>query len=120
MTKYLISVRAIVALFAKTTLAQETPPPQGPSFLLMMIPILLIVYFLMIVPEKKKQKARQQMLQNVKKGDKIVTIGGIMGTVGNVKDDSLSVKTAENTVIEVTKASVSSVINDKGQDESKS
>ncbi len=113
MINYLISVTAIVALFAKTTLAQENQPAQGPSFLIMMIPILLIVYFLMIVPEKKKQKARQQMLQNVKKGDKIVTVGGIVGTVGNVKDTSLSIKTAENTIIEVTKASVSSVVNDK-------
>ncbi|KMQ50703.1 Preprotein translocase subunit YajC [Chitinispirillum alkaliphilum] len=115
MNTRIFSVMAI-PFFAQVVQAQETQPAPGPgNFLIMMIPILLIVYFLMIVPEKKKQKARQLMLQNVKKGDRVVTVGGIVGTIGNTKGDNLTIKTGENTVIEVTKSSVSSVITDENK-----
>jgi preprotein translocase subunit YajC len=79
----------------------------------MMVVMFAIIYFLMIRPEQKKQKSRQQMINNVKKGDKIVTIGGIYGTVGNVKDGVIMIKIAENTVVELRKGAISEVIADE-------
>jgi preprotein translocase subunit YajC len=81
--------------------------------------IFAIIYFLMIMPQKKKQKETQNMLNNIKKGDKIVTIGGLLGTVGNVKETTVMVKIADNTVVEFRKSSIASVLNeDKASDKS--
>ncbi|MDG5816862.1 preprotein translocase subunit YajC [Chitinispirillales bacterium ANBcel5] len=114
MNKYLLHASGVVFLFSSAVFAQETEPSPGGSFLIMMIPILLIVYFLMIRPEQKKQKARQAMLQNVKKGDKVLTVGGIVGVITNVKDSTLMIKIGDNTVVEMTKTAVSSVLNGDG------
>jgi preprotein translocase subunit YajC len=94
--------------------AQEKAAPGGTmnSFGGMITMILLMVvvfYFFMIRPEQKKQKDRQTLLSNLKKGDKIVTIGGIMGTVQSVKDSSVQVRVADNTVLEFTKAAIANV-----------
>ena len=96
-------------------LAQEgdKPAPGGfgfGSFLPMMLVMFFIIYFLMIRPEQKKQKDKRNMLQNVKKGDKVLTIGGIYGTVGNVKDDAIMLRIGDNTTVKLSKSAVSSVI----------
>jgi preprotein translocase subunit YajC len=101
-----------VSLFAQT----QTPPKTGGqspvSMLVMMGVIFAIIYFLMIMPQRKKQKETQNMLSNMKKGDKIVTIGGLLGTVGNVKDTTVMVKIADNTVVEFRKSAIASIINE--------
>ncbi len=79
---------------------------------LMMVAVFAIIYFLMILPQQKKQKETQNMLKNMKKGDKVATIGGILGIVGNVKDDSVMVKIADNTVVEFKKSAISAIIKD--------
>ena len=56
------------------------------------------------------------MLQAIKKGDRIITSAGILGTVGTVKDSTVMVKIAENTVVEVTKSAVTSIINKDGSE----
>ena len=77
-----------------------------------MVVLFAIMYFLMIRPQQKKQKDQQNMLKNIKKGDKIVTIGGIIGTVGVSKEgeDTIMVKIAENTVVELRKSAVATVL----------
>jgi preprotein translocase subunit YajC len=70
----------------------------------------------MIRPEQKKQKKRREMLSELKKGDRVVTAGGIHGTVGNVKEDSVMVKVADNVVMEFAKSSVTSVLNRDGSE----
>lgn len=93
---------------------------SGGSFVGSVVPMMLvmfaIIYFLMIRPEQKKQKERQRMIGEIKKGDRILTIGGVYGTVGNVKTDSIMVKVAENTVVEVRKTAVSEVLNAEKSD----
>jgi preprotein translocase subunit YajC len=54
----------------------------------------------------------------MKKGDKIVTIGGLLGTVGNVKDTTVMVKIADNTVVEFRKSSIASILNDSDKTDS--
>ncbi len=74
------------------------------------IVIFAAMYFLIIAPQRKKQKQHQQMITELKSGTEIVTSGGIYGTITNVKDDRFVLKIAENTKIEISKASIGSVI----------
>ena len=76
------------------------------------MPIILmfvILYFLLIKPQQKKQKEHQKMLTELKKGDKIVTTGGIHGVISNIKENTLTVKIAENVRIDISKGHVSYV-----------
>ncbi len=77
--------------------------------------IIGIFYFLIIRPQKKKDKEAKEMLSAMKKGDKIVTIGGIRGTIAVVKDSTVVVKVDDNTRIEFSKNAISAIL-DKKQD----
>jgi len=86
----------------------------GPaSFLTSIIPfaaIILIFYFLIIRPQNKKRKETEKMLSTLKKGDKVVTIGGIHGTVQSVKESTVIVKVDENVKVEFLRSAVSNVV----------
>lgn len=75
--------------------------------------IILIFYFLIIRPQKKRDKEARDMLAAMKKGDKIVTIGGIRGTVAVVKEKTVIVKVDDNTRIEFTKNAISQILDKK-------
>ena len=80
--------------------------------LLGMLPFVLIiaiVYFLMIRPQAKKAKDQKKMIAEIKKGDKVVTIGGFHGTVIDVKDTTFMVSISKNTEVEIERTSVSGV-----------
>jgi preprotein translocase subunit YajC len=81
----------------------------GGSILGALAPFLLIFgvfYFLIIVPQRRRQKALQEMIGSLKAGDRIVTSGGIIATVTAVREKSLLVRTADKSILEVTRASV--------------
>ncbi|MDR2694509.1 MAG: preprotein translocase subunit YajC [Chitinispirillales bacterium] len=110
-----------VAFLALPVFAQDggdgsgPPPPQGlfgGNFLFIMAAMFAIIYFFMIRPEQKKQKERQKMLSALKKGDRVLTIGGLVGVITAVKDSTYIVKSGEGAVLEVTKSAISSQIND--------
>jgi preprotein translocase subunit YajC len=71
--------------------------------------IIFIFYFLIIRPQNKKQKETQKMLSALKKGDKIITIGGIHGSITKVKDNTVVVKVDDGTEIEFSRSAVSNV-----------
>jgi preprotein translocase subunit YajC len=76
------------------------------------VPFILIIgifYFLIIRPQNKKQKETQKMLGALKKGDKVVTIGGIHGTIQSVKESSIILKIDENTKVEFSRSAISNV-----------
>jgi preprotein translocase subunit YajC len=76
--------------------------------------IFAIFYFLLIMPQQKRQKKWQEMLNNLKTGDRVVTSGGLRGTVIALRDDSLHLRVPpDNLRVEVTRASVVSVQNDE-------
>ncbi|MCQ2591594.1 MAG: preprotein translocase subunit YajC [Treponema sp.] len=87
--------------------------PGGPAgFLGTIVPFLLIIvifYFFLIRPQNKKQKETEKMLNALKKGDKVITIGGIHGTVSSVKEKTVIVKVDENTKLEFNRTAISSV-----------
>ena len=68
------------------------------SPLIMMVAMLAIFYFMLIRPENKRKKEAEQMRSAVKTGDKITTIGGIIGTVVHVKDDKIVIETSADQV----------------------
>ena len=86
--------------------------PGGTS-LLGLAPLLFIFaifYFLLIMPQQRKQKKWQAMLSELKNGDKIVTSGGLRGTIVSLKDDALTLRVPpDNLKLEISRASVVSV-----------
>lgn len=82
----------------------------------MVLPIALIFvifYVFIIRPQNKKQKETQKMIDALKKGDKVVTIGGIHGVISSVKDQTVIVKVDDDAKIEFTRSAIASVIVDK-------
>jgi preprotein translocase subunit YajC len=74
--------------------------------LIFLVVIFAMFYFLMIRPQRKRQKEQEQMLQALQKGDKIVTAGGIYGTIESVGEDSLIIKVEGGTTLRVARNSV--------------
>ncbi len=72
--------------------------------------IILIFYFLIIRPQKKREKETKNMLSAMKKGDKVVSIGGIRGTIASVKETTVVVKVDDNTRLEFTKSAIAQVL----------
>jgi len=79
-------------------------PAWGP-FIVMGL-IFFIFYFLIIKPQKQKEVELQKMLKALNKNDEVVTIGGIYGTIINVKDSSVVLRIADNVKIEVQKSAI--------------
>jgi preprotein translocase subunit YajC len=91
-----------------TTLAIFLQSGAG-GFIVNFLPIFLIFavfYFLLIVPQRKRQKELQETISNLKAGDRIVTTGGIIGTITSVRETSLLLRSADKSIIEVARSAV--------------
>ncbi len=73
-----------------------------------LILIFVIFYFLLIRPQQKKAKGQRDMVSNLKKGDHIITSGGIHGTITNVSEDTINLEIANQVRIKITKSYVAS------------
>lgn len=82
--------------------------------------IIAIFYFLIIRPQSKKQKEAKKMLETLKKGDRVATIGGIRGKIENVKDDTVVIKVGDNTKMEFSKTAVATVLEQVREEKSES
>ncbi|MBU3014194.1 preprotein translocase subunit YajC [Poseidonibacter lekithochrous] len=82
------------------------------SSLLPLVALFAIFYFLIIRPQQKQAKAHKEMVANLKKGDKIVTNGGLIVEVSNVGDESLTVKNSDGTEMKLVKEFVSKLLED--------
>ena len=78
--------------------------------------IIVVFYFLVIRPQNKKQKDAKKMLQNITKGDKVVTIGGMHGSVESVKDDAVVLRVDDNVKLKFNKSAVAQVLERRGED----
>ena len=86
-----------------------TTAGSGASSIIMLVAMLAIFYFMLIRPENKRKKEAEEMRSSVKNGDKITTIGGIIGTVVNVKEDRIVMETGADQVrVELAKWAISS------------
>ena len=88
----------------------------GGSMLVNVLPFILIIaifYFFIIRPQNKKQKETEKMINALKKGDKVVTIGGIHGVVSSTKEKTVIVKVDDNTKLEFNRSAIATVVTDK-------
>ncbi len=79
------------------------------STLVMFSLIILIFYFMILRPQQKRQKERQKLLESVKKGDKITTVGGLHATVLGVEEKTLLIQIADNVKVKLEKSAISAV-----------
>jgi preprotein translocase subunit YajC len=86
---------------------------QNQNMLVQLIPFVVIFgifYLLIIMPARKKQKQHQNMINSLNGGERIITAGGIYGTVSRVLDDRFEIQVDGNTKLQITKSSIASVL----------
>lgn len=105
----------ISSLFSFLQQGGQAARPQGSivTALLPFVLVFVIFYLLIIMPQRKKQKKHQEMVGQLKPGNKIVTTGGLYGIVMGVQEDKIELKIASNVKIDITRNSVAAFISDK-------
>jgi preprotein translocase subunit YajC len=74
-----------------------------------MILVMVVLWFIMIVPQRKQQKKREQMLKSLKKGDKVITAGGMHGEIVELDDTDVRLRVADKTELKFTRGSISKI-----------
>lgn len=80
--------------------------PSGFITFLPLVLIMVVFYFLMIMPAQKRQKKVAQMIQELKNGDKVITNGGIYGTIVGLENDTIQLRVAENVKIRLSRSAI--------------
>ncbi len=109
----------ITSAFAQAQETTRSPAPFWP----MLLAIFAVFYFFIIRPQKKKQKTSKDMLNSLSKGNRVVTIGGICGTIVNIKekkgaqseDDIVVLKVSDNAKFEMIRSSIARVLPKNGE-----
>lgn len=102
--------------FAQATqaVAPASTPPNSPLAAFVsfapFIAIMILFYFLMIHPQNKERKKKEEALRAIQRGDRVLTRGGIYGTVADIKEDILILKINENNKVEVERSFVETVL----------
>jgi preprotein translocase subunit YajC len=102
----------LATLLMSAQQAQPGAAPRG-NMLTALLPFVLvfgIFYLLIILPQRKKQKKHQETVNALKPGDRIITTGGIFGTVMGVQPDRIELKVSANVKIDITKSAVGAVL----------
>jgi preprotein translocase subunit YajC len=102
----MIAVVGLIDLGTPVLLAQASPSPGLLGGILPLILIMVIFYFLMIMPAQRRQKKVAEMLRNLKTGDKIITSGGMYGTIVGLEDDSVQLRIAEQVKIKLSRSAI--------------
>ena len=107
-------------------LAAQGPSPGGGGMtpaLLTLLPWLLFIvvfyYFFVAAPMKKKQKTFQNLMSNLKQGDRVITNSGIFGTVTGISDKVLKLRIANNVVVDIEKSAIAGLAPDESKEEKK-
>lgn len=99
--------------------AEAAGQPSVLAGLLPFILMLVIFYFLLIRPQQKQQRQRQEMLRNLRKGNRVVTVGGIYGEIVAITDETIKLKVAERVELLMSRNAVSHVLDSKSLPEVK-
>jgi len=95
------------------SVAQAAPAQGGRTGLVMMIYLvafIAIMWFVAIMPQRRMQKRHEEMISAIKKGDEVVTEGGIIGSVIHLTDDRLTIRTGDNTRVVVARGKIARVV----------
>lgn len=100
---------------------KKAPPPNAAPFGSFWIPMLIIGilwYLILLRPQMNQQKERKRLLEDLKKNDKVVTIGGILGTVTNISSDGneVTLRIDDNAKIRMLRSSIQSIVTDENKD----
>jgi preprotein translocase subunit YajC len=116
MNKSRVPTLALIVVLLITTLVfiggcyPATEGEEGGGFdwtmIVFLVLIFAIFYFLLIRPQRKRQKEQQQLMEELKRGDKVITSGGIYGVVESVSEDSIIIKVESGATMRVAKSSV--------------
>jgi preprotein translocase subunit YajC len=82
------------------------------SFLLPLLLMFAVFYFLLIRPQQKRQRERNEMLNSLQKGDKVITIGGLHGTIVELTEERVALKVAENVRLTFERSAINAVVKD--------
>lgn len=98
----------VLTILADAAAPATEAAPQGGGTQMLVILVLMFaaMYFLMIAPQRKRQKQHAKMLSELKTGDGIVTIGGMLGVITNVKEKTFVVRIADGTKVEYLKSAI--------------
>jgi len=100
--------------------AEKAATPTNPLVAFMPLVLIGVVFYLVLLrPQRREQKRRDDLLKAIKKNDRVVTIGGIIGTVSNIPADGneVTLKVDDNTRIRVLRSSIQSVLGDEAENE---
>ena len=100
-------------MFVTPAYAQAAGGAGGAGAIAQFIPLILIfviMYFLILRPQQKRMKDHRNMVSELKRGDQVVTQGGLIGKVTDVKDDELSVEIAQGVKVRVVRATIAQVV----------
>ncbi len=100
---------------AIATLLQSAGGAAALAQFLPIIAIGLVFYFLVIAPASKQRKKTAEMLSALKKGDRVLTTGGIYGTIQGVEPDAVYLKIAENVKVKVARSAISGVVSGESE-----
>jgi preprotein translocase subunit YajC len=99
----------MIAMFGTVTpgiLLAQASQPGGLTLFLPLILIMVIFYFLMIMPAQRRQKKVAAMLRELKNGDRVITNGGIYGTIVGLEDDAVQLRIAEQVKIKISRSAI--------------
>jgi preprotein translocase subunit YajC len=99
-------------MFITPAFAQGAGPAAGGSFILQLLPFLMIfaiIYFLIIRPQQRRLKEHREMVEAIRRGDTVVTSGGLIGKVTKVDETELTIDIAENTRVRMIRSTVAEV-----------
>jgi|SRR6185437_1979664 len=108
---YLMNVSAILALGQ----APQQGQPQSPIPMMVTMGLILVIFYVLAIrPQQKKAKQQAEMIKTVKSGDRIVTTSGIIATIITVKEDSVSIRSAD-AKLEITKGAIAEIRERSGE-----
>jgi preprotein translocase subunit YajC len=111
----IVNLGLIVGLLITMALLSGCYPTQAPAeggggfdwtMIIFLVLIFAVFYFLMIRPQRKRQKEQRQLMEELKRGDKVITAGGIFGVIESVSEDSIVIKVESGATMRVAKGSV--------------
>ncbi len=105
-----VSTSPLMAMGMKANADPNAPPPPAWVSFAPMLVMIVIFYFLLIRPQSKQRNSRQQMLSNLKVGDRIVTQGGILATVEAIYPGLIDIKINEDTKVKIQRSAVTEVL----------
>lgn len=111
---------SVIFILAAPLMAQQQQ--SGGDLMKALLPLIfifVIFYLLLIYPQSRAEKKRKAMLNALKKGDRVITSGGIIGTVQKIDNNIVSLKVAQNTVIKIDKSAIRGVLGQETEEKKK-